>query len=262
MINFNFYEIFNIFNKLIFPFCRILPILIMVPIFGEKFLNKRIKILFSIFLSFLYINFYKIENDINLFTNYGFLILLKQIFVGFFFGFIIQSVFSISIVIGEILSSQIGLSFSTIFDISQKWNSSIFSYFIKIFLLMTFLSINGHYWIIYTIFNSFLLIPIENLNFSKNIFFLIFSFFSDFFYNGILIILPIIILILSLNIMMAILNRTIPQLSVFSIFLPVLLLVSLLIFYFYISININNFVLFLRSSFEKINNLKQNLIFY
>ncbi|WP_343189718.1 flagellar biosynthetic protein FliR [Buchnera aphidicola (Pseudoregma panicola)] len=262
MINFNFYEIFNLINKLIFPFSRILSILIMVPVFGEKFLNKRAKILFSIFLSFLYIKFYKIENYINLFSNYGLLILLKQIFIGFFFGFIIQSIFSISIIIGEILSSQIGLSFSTIFDVSQKWNSSIFSYFIKIFILMTFLSMDGHFWIIYTIFNSFLLIPIENLKFSKKIFFLIFYFFANIFYNGILIILPIIILILALNIMMAILNRTIPQLSVFSIFLPILLLISLLILYFYIPININNFVFFLRDSFEKVNNLKQNLIFY
>ncbi|BGI51302.1 MAG: hypothetical protein BucCj_0580 [Buchnera aphidicola (Ceratovacuna japonica)] len=262
MINFNFYEIFNILNKLIFPFFRILSMLIMMPIFGENFLNKRIKILFSMFLSILYINIYKIENNLNLFSNYGFLILFKQIFIGIIIGFLIQLIFSISVIIGEIISSQIGLSFSTIFDISQKWNSSIFSYFIKIFILMIFLSINGHFWIIYTIFNSFEIIPIENSNFSKKIFFLILYFFANTFCNGILIVLPIIISILALNIMMAILNRTIPQFSVFSVFLPVLLLISFLIFYFYVPININSFVFFLRTSFEKINNLKKDLIFY
>ncbi|WP_343189999.1 flagellar biosynthetic protein FliR [Buchnera aphidicola (Astegopteryx bambusae)] len=256
MININFYEIFEMFNKIIFVFSRILPVIILVPIFGENIVNKRIKILFSLFLSFLYINIYIINYSIKLFSLTGFIILFEQICIGIVLGYIIQLVFSISIIIGEIISLQIGLSFSTIFDVSQKWNSSIFSYFIKIFILMTFLSMNGHIWIINTIFNSFLLIPISNLNFSRNIFFLILYFFSKVFVNGITIVLPIIMPIFAINIMMAMLNRTIPQFSIFSVFLPILLLISFLIFYFYIPINIKNFVYFLTNMFERINSIK------
>ncbi|WP_343189143.1 flagellar biosynthetic protein FliR [Buchnera aphidicola (Chaitoregma tattakana)] len=262
MIYLNLYKLFEIFREIIFPLARILPIISLTPIFGENFVNKRVKILISVLLSIFYINVSATNFYINLFSNEGFLILFQQIFIGLFLGFVIYMVFSIPVIVGEIISLQIGLSFSTIFDVSQKWNSSVFSYFIKIFFLMVFLSLNGHYWIIYTIFNSFSLIPIENLHFSKNAFFLILYFFSKVFLRGVIIVFPIMIPVLALNIMMAILNRTIPQFSVFSIFLPMLLLISLFIFYFCVPININNFNLFLKNMFEKINNFNKNTIFY
>ncbi|WP_343188270.1 flagellar biosynthetic protein FliR [Buchnera aphidicola (Ceratoglyphina bambusae)] len=262
MIYLNLYKIIEVFNETVFVLARVLSLIVCIPIFGEKFLNKKIKILFSIFISFLYSSFFYQDNYISIFSSIGFLIFLEQIIIGIFLGFLIQLIFSIPIIIGEIISLQIGLSLSTVFDITQKWNSSVFSYFIKIFILMIFFSNNGHFWIIYIIFNSFKYIPIKSFYFSKDIFFSTLSFFSKVFYSGVILVIPIIIIILILNIMMFFLNKAIPQFSVFSIFLPALLLIGLLILYYYIPINLNNFCNLLQNMFEQINNFQKNIIIY
>ncbi|MBZ2279921.1 flagellar biosynthetic protein FliR, partial [Buchnera aphidicola] len=73
------------------------------------------KIIISALVSWLILPFIP-DTKIFLFSSLGFFLLFQQILIGIFLGFTFQLLFSIINISGEIISLQMGLSFSTFLD--------------------------------------------------------------------------------------------------------------------------------------------------
>ena len=88
---------------------------------------------------------------------------------------------------------------------------------------------------------------------------MILKFSSNIFLNSVILILPIMIFLLLSNLIMSILNRLSPQISIFSVGFPLNLLIGILMLYYLMSISfpifnnlLNQLMFFLSSTFLKV----------
>jgi flagellar biosynthesis protein FliR len=251
MITFNNTDLFLFFINFIFPFCRILALISIIPIFENNFISYKIKFILSVLVTVLLMPFLP-QLQIMSLSFIDLLILVEQILIGMVLGMIVQFMLSIGHIAGDIVGFQIGLSFSAVFDSGSRINTSIISRFFYIFIVLLFMSWNGHIWMILILVNTFYTIPIDKIILNSGMFLDVVKFYSIIFLNGMMLSLPIIIIILTSNVVMGLLNRILSQLSIFSIGLPVTLLTGIFILnllIFIISPHIKDIFQFLMFSF-------------
>ncbi|HXK00488.1 MAG TPA: flagellar biosynthetic protein FliR [Buchnera sp. (in: enterobacteria)] len=228
MIIFNNTDVFLFFINFIFPLCRILALISVIPIFENNFVSYRIKFILSVLITILLMPLLP-QLQIMSLSFIDLLILIEQILIGMVLGMIVQFILSIGHIAGDIIGFQIGLSFSTIFDTGSRINASIISRLFYILIILLLISWDTHIWIILILVNTFYTIPIEKVILNYGVFLDIVNFYAIVFLNGMMLSLPIIIIILTLNIIMGLLNRILSQLSIFSIGLPITLLTGIFI---------------------------------
>ncbi|WP_425619705.1 flagellar biosynthetic protein FliR [Buchnera aphidicola] len=233
MLTFNSFELMQLISNFFWPMVRILSFLSVLPIFNNTIFNKKNKIILSGIISWLISPFLP-EVHIILFSFMGLLLFFQQILIGVVLGFIAQFIFITIDLAGEFISLQMGLSFATIFNSHIHIGNSIISRLLNILTLFIFLACNTHLHLISILIDSFYSMPIDTYVLNANIFFVLLKFSSYFFVNGIILILPIVIILLVLSCMMSILNRLSPQISIFSIGLPLNLFFGIFILYFLI----------------------------
>ncbi|QCI16919.1 flagellar biosynthetic protein FliR [Buchnera aphidicola (Aphis helianthi)] len=236
MLTFNNLQLITIISNFFWPLVRILAFFSTVPIFNDQHINRKTKIVLSILISWIILPFLPKVN-IELFSFIGLLLLLEQILIGIILGFTCQFLFATINFAGELIGLQMGLSFATFFNANNNIGISVISRLLNILMLSFFLSINVHLYLISILINSFHSIPINIIFFKSNIFFVLLKFSSSIFLNSIMFVLPIMIFLLLSNIIMSILNRLSPQISIFSIGFPLNLLIGLVVLYYLISIS-------------------------
>ncbi|CAL4318677.1 flagellar biosynthetic protein FliR [Buchnera aphidicola] len=230
MFHFNIIDIMTLTSYFFLPLVRILAFLSISPIFNEKIVNNKIKFILAACITFLIAPFLP-KIHLSLFSSVGLILFLHQILIGCALGFIIQFLFITANLAGEIISLQIGLSFATFFDMNTHLGTSIISRLLNIYVLFFFLALNGHLQVINILVNSFYAIPIDENYLYANIFLIILKFSGYIFIHGITLSLPIIIFLLALNIVMGIINRLSPQISIFSMGLSLNLLIGISLLY-------------------------------
>ncbi|CAL4042033.1 Flagellar biosynthetic protein FliR [Buchnera aphidicola (Tetraneura ulmi)] len=239
MFTLNSIESLHFLESLFFPFFRILAFISVAPVFGETIVNSRIKIVLSFLISFLIFPFIPKMEDDNLSFFSAIIVLIEQILLGYIFGFVIKMAFSSLEMAGEIISSQMGLSFSNFFDIRNKNSISLISHYLKLLTYFLFLEFNGHLAIIFIICNSFYDFPVSNVLYIKPYFFSVLVNYSTVvFLNAIRFSFPVFLTLLVLNVILAILNRISPQISIFSVGFPITLFAGMFLIYTLVPISI------------------------
>jgi len=226
MTTFDNEQYFSFLINFIFPFSRIIALIFTAPILGDKLVNYKIKILLSLMITVLLTPLLPSLN-ITVIEIHSLLIILQQIVIGIALGLTMQFIFSVTYISGEMLGLQMGLSFSNFFDINNHNNLSIISHFFNIFIYLFFLSINGHFFFLDALINTFYTIPIDKVIFHPNMLLEIVILYNVVFVNGVMLVFPIIFMILILNIILSLLNRVLPQISIFSIVFPITLLTGI-----------------------------------
>nr|WP_160141501.1 flagellar biosynthetic protein FliR [Buchnera aphidicola] len=207
---------------------RIFAFFCFSSIFNNKNIPVVIKIVFTYSIAIFLFPLLSCRNSINFNVDFLFL-LVYQIFIGLVLGLSIQCVFVCVYLTGEIISSQIGLSFSIFFDLNEYTQSLVISRFLNIFLFCFFYAIDGHLWIIKILIKSFRKFPLMQPNINKNLLISLLYFSNVIFFNGLLLSLPILFFLLIIQIILAVLNRMMPQVSLFSIFFPAILIAGIFI---------------------------------
>ncbi|WP_172598346.1 flagellar biosynthetic protein FliR [Buchnera aphidicola] len=189
------------------------------------FLVYLISRLLEPFIFGYHINHYDIE---------FFIILCNQILIGMVIGLLFQCLFSSIILAGEVLSAQIGLSFSTFFDLGHKIYSLVLSHLLNIFFLFVFFIYNGHLKLIILLIKSFYIFPLYNVPIHKNTFLSIINFSSLIFLNGVYCVLPLLFFFLILFIACVLLNRLVPNTSLFSSFPIIIFVVGMILLKYFV----------------------------
>ncbi|CAL4318882.1 Flagellar biosynthetic protein FliR [Buchnera aphidicola (Protaphis terricola)] len=245
MLTFDNFQLLAIFSNIFWPFVRILSFFLTVPIFNDQHINNKTKIIFSALISWIIFPFLP-KINIEIFSYFGIVLLLEQILIGITMGFACQFLFSAINFSGELIGLQMGLSFATFFNTNNNIGISIISRLLNILMLLFFISINMHLYLIFILVNSFYSIPISTFFLNTDIFFTLLKFSSSIFLNSLMFVLPIMLFLLLSNLIMSILNRLSPQISIFSIGFPLNLLIGILVLYYFISFSsfyfFNNFI--------------------
>lgn len=228
------------------PFVRILALIASAPFFSERQINNRTKIGLALVITFIVAPTIP-YTYVPLISVAGLWTLIKQILIGLMVGFILQMAFGAIRIAGEIIGLQMGLSFAVFFDPSGGPNMPVLARILNVFAMLMFLTFQGHLWLLSILIDSFTILPISDEPLSRMGFLALLETASTMFIYGLMFAIPLVCILLLLNIMMGILNRMTPQLSVFVIGFPISLFMGI----YLLSIAMPRLNGFLEGLFEK-----------
>ncbi|CAI0949451.1 flagellar biosynthetic protein FliR [Serratia proteamaculans] len=214
-------------SQYFWPLLRILALISTAPVFSEKQISKKVKIGLGGLIVVLVAPGLPIST-VPIFSAAGLWLAAQQILIGVALGLTMQFAFAAIRLAGEVIGMQMGLSFATFFDPSGGPNTPVLARLLNLLAMLLFLSFNGHLWLISLLVDSFHTLPIQAEPLNGNGFLALTQAGSLIFINGMMLALPLICLLLTLNMALGLLNRMTPQLSVFVIGFPVTMTIGIM----------------------------------
>jgi flagellar biosynthetic protein FliR len=214
-------------SQFFWPLLRVLALIATAPLLSEKQISKRVKIGLGGLIVLLIAPALPSSN-IPIFSITGLWLAVQQVLIGVALGLTMQFAFAAVRLAGEVIGMQMGLSFATFFDPAGGPNTPILARLLNLLAMLLFLSFDGHLWLISLLADSFYTLPIQAQPLNGNGFLALAQLGSPIFINGMMLALPLICLLLTLNLALGLLNRVTPQLSVFVIGFPVTMTIGIL----------------------------------
>jgi len=198
----------------------------LTPVFGRREFPTQAKIGLAGFLSLI---IYPLIPDIAASFNILDLATLavKETFVGLSIGYITFMMLSSLYVAGQIIDMQMGFGIVNVMDPQSNTQVPLMGNFYYILTILVFLTINGHQVLISALIKSFEIVPVSRAVFEGRLLEIIISGFKDMFLIGFKISLPVISMIFLTDFAMGIIARTVPQMNVFIVGLPIKILVGI-----------------------------------
>ncbi|MFA5664300.1 flagellar biosynthetic protein FliR [Castellaniella sp.] len=146
----------------------------------------------------------------------------SEILIGMALGLCMRLVFMAFIMAGEFVGLQMGLAFASFFDPGSGANTAVTSRLINLVALLLFFTVNGHLVMLGSLLHSYSTLPLGHA-LDPNGWGELLDWSSQLWVSGMLLALPLIIVLLTINLSLGILNRTAQQLSVFAVGFPITL---------------------------------------
>ncbi len=227
---------------------RISAFFVTVPIFSYRSIPNTHKIGLAVFLT--WIMYYTIEIPDIPFDGFYFLLILKEASVGLMIGLIAFIVLSAIQIAGGLIDFQMGFAIASVVDPQTGGQSPLMGQFLYIVSLLFLLSVNGHHLLIDGIFYSYQTIPLDQLwvpfgkeemlnHFVKT--------FNSMFVIAFQMSLPIVGSLFLVDVALGIVARTVPQLNIFVVGIPLKILSGFIMLFVMMSI----FIMLVGNLFEQ-----------
>ncbi|WP_404452635.1 flagellar type III secretion system protein FliR [Virgibacillus necropolis] len=227
-------------------FVRVTAFFVALPLFSYKTIPTHFKIGFSFFLSF--IMFYTVESSFIPIDGTFILLLAKEAIVGLFIGLLAYIILAAIHIAGGLIDFQMGFAIASVIDPQTGTQTPLTGQYFYIIALLFLLSVNGHHLLIDGIFYSYNLIPIDAFVPFQNGSFVdfIIETFNKMFIIAFQMAIPIVGCLFLVDVALGIIARTVPQLNVFVVGLPLKILVSFIAIIFFLSL----YMVLVKSLFE------------
>lgn len=207
---------------------RVSGIFVLSPFFSSQNVPNTIKVGFSFVLSLLVSNILDVSKISFSETGY-FILVIKELMVGLIIGFICYAFFTSFYVLGQIVDMEIGFGMVNVIDPQNRVQVPVMGNFYYILAFLIFLVMNGHHQIIKALIESYNYVPIGKFNFNQELSNQLINILSTTFKLGFRLSSPVVVAMLLSDILLGILTRTIPQMNVFVVGMPLKILIGLLI---------------------------------
>jgi len=208
------------------PFVRIGSMMMAAPVFGARMLPVRIRIVMAIAISVLTAPLLPPIPAVDpiSFSSAG--ILLQQILIGVATGLIIQMVFQSLVIAGEAIANGMGLGFARMVDPANGVQVPVISQFFVVLATLLFVILNGHLLLIQLMIRSFEILPVAETGLSLPGIKAVVSWAGQMFVGGLMIGLPAVTALMVVNISMGVITRAAPQLNIFAVGFPLMILLG------------------------------------
>lgn len=212
---------------------RMTGLFVVSPVFGRRNLPAPFKIGFAFFLAIIMtstLNTPVVQIEENLFA-YAILV-LKEFMVGLVIGYISYLVLSAVYLAGQQIDMQIGFSMVNVLDPMSNIQVPITSNFYFIICILITLAINGHHMIIKALFDSFIIVPPGSATFDSQVLIQdMVRMLGNIFIISFKISAPVTAAILIADIAMGVVMRTVPQVNIFAVGMPLKILLGLVVIF-------------------------------
>jgi len=233
-------------------FIRVSSIFLTAPIIGSRNIPVFAKIGTAFLVSFII--YPVIEHNIKLpadIIGYG-IYIFKQIIAGVIIGFTAYLIFAAIQLSGQIIDLQMGFGIVNVIDPLSNMQVSIIGQFQFVLGILIFLIINGHHYLFQAITDSFKFVPIG----SEAITQATANKLSDLFYNMFIVAFkiagPATVALFLTNVTLGFIARTIPQMNVFIVGLPLNIFIGIAAVLVSLPIIVNLFETLLNTMWEDI----------
>jgi flagellar biosynthetic protein FliR len=155
-------------------------------------------------------------------------LVFKEVLVGVIVGLMLKLLFYAAQTAGSVIGFQSGLAIANVVDPSTKSQVNMLGQFWVLVASMIFLAINGHHLLITSLADSFQVIPLGGAVFGAGAVDLLLRLSGIMFTLALKMAAPILLTVFLVDVALGVLARTIPQMNIFVIGIPVKITVSLL----------------------------------
>lgn len=212
-------------------FVRMTGLFVIAPIFGRRNIPAYTKIGLSLLLAVILTATVKLPGVVNSDNMYVFsFIIVKEFLVGLLIGYIAYLIFSAIYIAGQLIDMQIGFGMVNVIDPMSNIQVPITSNFYFIVCMLIFLTVDGHHLLIKALFDSYVIVPPgEAVYNSKIILQDLVKIFGNIFFIAFKISAPVVAAILISDMALGIIMRTVPQLNIFIVGLPIKIFLGILV---------------------------------
>ncbi|WP_141433430.1 flagellar biosynthetic protein FliR [Bacillus sp. 03113] len=232
----NYIDKFPIFLLI---FVRVTAFFLMMPIFSYRTIPNSQKIGLGFFLA--WILFFSNDAQNVEIDGFYFLLILKEAFVGIFLGFIAYLILSAIQIAGGFIDFQMGFTIANVIDPQTGSQSPLMGQFLNTIALFFLLTVNGHHLLIDGIMSSYHFIPVDQpwIHLGNEGFVVsVMKAFNLMFLIAFQMAIPVVGSLFLVDVALGIVARTVPQINVFVIGLPLKIGVSFAILIAIISVMI------------------------
>jgi len=210
------------------PFLRIGALMMVVPVFGSAVVPMRVRLILALALTVVVAsNLPPPQADIM--GAAGLPVLGQQLLLGIAMGLILEIAFTAINLAGQVVSMTMGLGFAVTVDPNHGASSTVISQQLHWLALMIFLSFDGHLAIIRALLDSFHALPVGPLGIGREGLQQLVMFGGQMFAGAVRVALPALTALLTVNLAFGVVSRAVPSLNLFSVGLPITLMVGLLV---------------------------------
>ncbi|MBF1681410.1 MAG: flagellar type III secretion system protein FliR [Selenomonas artemidis] len=172
---------------------------------------------------------------------------LGELFIGWLIGFVAYISFAAITMAGKVMDMQVGFAVVNVVDPTSGQQIPLIGSFLYNLAVIILLVTNGHHMVIAALVESFRAVPLAGLEANISLALIIANFTGTIFLTGMKIAMPITFAILLTNVGLGILSRTMPQMNIFVVGIPMQLMIGL----FVLSMIMPFYVLFLDVLFNE-----------
>ena len=226
MLSFTYDELAAFLAAFLWPLARVAALVGTAPILGNAGVPRRIKALAAIAITLAISPLVQSLPAVDPWSGAGLVVLVQQVVIGVAMGLALRLVFTMVDVAGEITGLQMGLGFATFFDPLHGTQIPVIAQFLGLLASLVFLSINGHLMMLAALAESFRILPIGTAGAGPPAWLALAGSGAAIFVTGLMLALPVIAALLITNVALGILTRAAPQLNLFAVGFPAIILVG------------------------------------
>ena len=198
------------------------------PFFGSMNISYKLRacaaILLAVLLFPVVVKMYVIETPANVLMFAG--TVAKELFVGWLIGLVGYITLAAVNMAGKIMDMQVGFAVVQMMDPTTQQQTGLIGTFLYNLTIIYFIITNGHHVIISALAESFRIIPLNPMLWNETLPQLMIDLTAGIFMNGMKIAMPVTFAILLTNVGMGILARTMPQMNIFVVGIPLQLTIG------------------------------------
>lgn len=218
------------FSGFLLILVRVTSFFITMPIYSHRSIPAMYRVGMGLFLA--WIMYYTMDIPAFEIDASYYLLIIKEALVGLLIGFIAYLMLSAIQIAGGFIDFQMGLAIANVIDPQTGVQSPLVGQYLYMFALLFLLATNGHHLLMDGIFYSYQFIPIDQyfIDFGKEglLEFVLLAF-NQMFIIAFQMAIPVVGSLFIVDVALGILARTMPQLNVFVVGLPIKLFVSFIV---------------------------------
>ncbi|MFD0959495.1 flagellar biosynthetic protein FliR [Paenibacillus chungangensis] len=215
-------------------FCRITAFFVVVPVFSSRGVPNVFKIGLSFFITLIVFLTYGFEQTMVPNAEYV-LVLLREILIGLLLGFIVYLFFAVVQTAGAFMDLQIGFAMANVVDPHTGASAPLLGYFKYMLMMLVFLMMNGHHYLLGGLMYSYEWMPLSNELFQRmmsgSVTDYLVRVFSNTFLLAVQVAAPLVVAMFLTDVGLGFLTKTAPQFNVFVIGIPLKIIVGLFLLF-------------------------------
>ena len=237
------------------PFLRASAMFYAAPVFSARALPTPLRVLLAASVSLLVVPFLPEVAAFEPLSLEGLLRMAQEVLLGAMMGFAIAMAFSVLTQAGENIALGMGLGFASINDPNNGLSVPIVSQFYGIVGTLLFLVLGGHGLVIEALQASFQRLPVGFDGLEPKAYGQLVWGGAEMYGFAVLLALPAVASLLLVNLAFGVITRTAPQLNLFAIGFPIMILVGLGVIVLTLPALLDDFTGVLAAAFNLIDGL-------
>ncbi|MDQ2078082.1 flagellar biosynthetic protein FliR [Marinimicrobium sp. ABcell2] len=242
-------QLMQFIGQYIWPMLRISGLFLAMPVIGAQTIPARTRVVLAFFTTLLVAPLLPPPPDVLLISVEAMSMIVRELLIGIAIGFIFQVVMHVFVLAGQFVAMKMGLGFAAMNDPATGVNVTILSQFYLLLATLLFLSVNGHLMVIDFLMQSFGTFPIGGPGLGFDSFVHIAHLGSWMFRAALAIALPIFTAVLVVNMAFGAMNRSAPQMNVFTVGFPLTLIFGIFVMWVSLSVFLSSFELVMQEGF-------------